>query len=73
MKRDINSVCPQCGGTGKEKITVPAGEGTEVIEITCRRCNGTKIVSNSWLDDDLIDMLEDMQNKINDIFEKVNE
>ena len=73
MKRDINSVCPQCGGTGIEFITVPAGDGTEIVEITCRNCHGVKYVSNSWLDDELIDMLNGMNDKIDTLTEMVQQ
>jgi len=73
MKKDICSECPQCTGTGQEWVTIGLGDNVQREQITCRRCNGDTKVSNQCLDDDLIDMLEDMKDKIYDIFEKVNE
>lgn len=73
MMKDICSSCPQCTGTGQEWITTGLGDNIQREQITCRRCSGTGKVSNQCLDDDLINMFEDMQNKINDISEKVNE
>lgn len=73
MKGSIYHVCPPCGGTGVEIITIPQGEGTVTQEIVCRTCGGSGVVSNQFLSDDLIDQLDDMQNKINDIKQKVDE
>jgi len=71
---DIITRCPKCAGTGVEHYdTIVDGEVVRTNDVTCRRCNGGQEVSVAKLHNDLIDLLEDMNDKINDIFEKVNE
>ena len=65
--------CSQCGGSGEKRITTLVGEEEVVSLITCPPCAGSGRLSNTSLDSDLIDLLNDMNNRINDIFEKVNE
>ena len=71
--KEIYSSCPQCSGNGKESISsIVEGEPVNT-EITCRTCAGSTVISNLFLNKDLIDMLNDMKDKLDDIFEKVNE
>lgn len=66
----ISTTCSRCVN-GVEQIHSIVG-GEEVFEeITCRTCGGSALVSHLSLSSDLIDKLNDMHNKINDIFEKL--
>ena len=70
----IYTPCSPCGGTGIEVTsTIIDGEVVEGESITCRTCLGAGRLSQLSLDEDLITLLSDMNDKINDIFEKVNE
>ena len=71
--KEIYTRCSPCGGTGIEFISTHVDGQNGKTDITCRTCNGTGLRSNLSLSDDLMDFLNDMNNKINDIFEKVNE
>lgn len=71
--KEIFTSCSQCSGTGSENVSSIIDGETTSEEIACRTCGGEKIVSNLFLSSDLIGMLNDMKNKIDDIFEKVNE
>jgi t-SNARE complex subunit (syntaxin) len=71
--KKIFTSCPQCSGTGIERISALSEGETVFEEITCRRCNGSGKVSNQSLSDDLIDLFNDISNKIDDIKEKVDE
>lgn len=69
--KEITKSCDSCGGLGYE-----SGESVDPpgpVQTECKKCAGTGILPHGQLSDDLIDMLNDMNNKINDIFEKVNE
>jgi hypothetical protein len=68
----IIKTCKQCGGSGEETIGNDINTGEPLGAILCRKCGGDTFVSGSSLHPDLIDMLKDMNNKINDIFEKVD-
>jgi len=71
--KTIHNNCSRCNA-GIETIEVPiVGGGTETVERPCIECGGSGKQVLGYLSDDLIDMLQDMQDKINDIFEKVNE
>ena len=65
--------CKPCRQTGTvDYVYLENGDivpGTK----TCPLCRGEGKHSNTWLSDDLINLLNDMNDKINDIFEKVNE
>ena len=67
----INIVCYACGGAGQE--TNPVGDPPVMVEKDCPVCSGSGVRVSGQLSDDLIDFLKDMNDKINDIFEKVNE
>lgn len=64
--------CKRCEGSGSEDIGKDI-QGNPINPITCRKCSGVGTISTSSLHPDLIDLLNGMNNKINDIFEKVNE
>ena len=68
----IYSECPQCID-GVETISNLINGEPVFEEIICRRCEGSKQVSNLSLSDDFIDRINDMWGKINDIFEKLYE
>jgi len=61
-----------CSGTGVENI-FDEETGEQIGTVMCKRCKGEKQISRAALHEDLIDLLLDMNDKINDIFEKVNE
>jgi len=70
--KDISQVCDRCGGDGIEETSVadpPAPPTTR----TCEACDGVGFTIHGQLDDDLIDFLNDLKDKVDDIFEKVNE
>ena len=69
--KEIIKKCQQCGGAGQ--LTDPVGIPPEMVESDCVMCLGTGVQNHGFLSDDLIDLLQDMNDKINDIFEKVNE
>ena len=65
--------CKPCRQTGTvDYVYLENGDivpGTK----TCTLCRGKGKHSNTWLSDDLIDLFNDMNEKINDILEKLNE
>ena len=69
--KDISVVCDRCGGDGMEEVTKVDPPAPPVLE-TCGACDGAGYLITGQLDDDLIDKLNDMDNKLDDIFEKVN-
>lgn len=69
----IYTSCSPCGGSGQETVSTIVDNIPVEELITCRTCKGEGKISNSSLDNDLIDLLRDMSDKIQDIFEKVNE
>ncbi len=69
--KDISQVCGRCGGDGIEEIT-QADPPAPPTTATCGGCDGAGFLITGQLDDDLIDKLNDMENKINDIFELVS-
>jgi len=73
MERDIYKSCSSCVD-GFETVTRVVDGEPVTEEIECRACGGSdERMSSLHLSDDLIDLLKDMKDKINDIFEKVNE
>ena len=68
--RNIYIRCEKCHGTGSVPVTV---DGMPQDDEECSTCSGSGQVSVMGLHEDLINMLQDMNDKINDIFEKVNE
>ena len=68
----IIRICRRCTGSGEETIGNDV-DGNPFDSITCRKCGGVGEISTSSLHPDLIDLLNDMNNKINDILEKLNE
>lgn len=58
--------CDPCQGTGT-RGTAGGGGGEQ-----CQYCEGTGKMLAHTLDSDLIDKLNDMEDKINDIFELVS-
>lgn len=73
MKHNINSKCSQCSGTGMRPVSAADGEGFNTVEVVCTVCNGTGILSSQSLDPQLIEMFDDMNDKINDISDKIND
>jgi len=72
--KDITVPCSLCSATGVEFISTLGPEDTVVQKnITCRACLGAKVLVHMSLSDEFIDLLNDMNDKVNDIFEKVNE
>jgi hypothetical protein len=84
----IRIICPSCKGEERPLIPHAACGGTGLIDgqpdpecggtgliadDVCGFCNGAYTVGFGMLDDDLIDLLNDIKNKCNDIFEKVYE
>ena len=71
--KKLYHICKLCSGTGTEDFeTLENGEAVPGSR-PCITCDGEGRHSNTHLSDDLIDLLKDMKDKINDIFEKVNE
>lgn len=70
--KQISTSCSKCID-GVESVTRMVDEESITEEITCRTCGGSRLRSTLFLSDDLIDLLNDMNNKIDDIFEKLNE
>ena len=70
--KEIFSECPRCVD-GVETISVTTNGESIPTEITCRTCLGANKVSNLFLSDDLIDFLNDLSNRVDDILEKLNE
>ncbi len=69
----IVRICRRCTGSGEENIGNDPITGDPFNPITCRKCNGDGEISTISLHPDLIDLFNDMNNKINDIKQKVNE
>ncbi len=70
--KDISVVCDRCGGDGLEEVT-KVDPPASPVEETCGACDGAGFLITGQLDDDLIDFLNDLKTKVDDIFEKVNE
>jgi len=70
--KNISSSCSKCTD-GVETVTVIQGDNEVITERTCTTCSGTGLRSTLSLSDDLIDILNDIKDKVDDIFEKVNE
>ena len=72
--KQITRNCAPCGGTGREMGVALGSEGEPTpYDNPCGKCGGTGKLPHSELSDDLIDFLNDLKNKVDDIFEKVNE
>ena len=73
--KSLTETCSGCGGTGTNpgRSYPPGGGDPNPIETTCQMCAGEGRVPHSELSDDLIDFLNDLKNKVDDIYEKVNE
>jgi hypothetical protein len=69
--KEITKDCDSCGGLGYE--SGESGDPPESTQTECSKCAGTGILPHGQLSDDLIDMLNDMNNKIDDIKEKIDE
>ena len=71
----LTETCPGCGGSGTNpgQSYPPGGGGPDPVETTCLMCAGGGRVPHGELSDDLIDFLTDLRNKVDDIWEKVNE
>lgn len=71
--KEIIKVCPGCGGTGTNPgYTAPPGGSPVPVDTTCLKCQGAGTLPNGELSDDLIDFLNDLRDKVDDILEKVN-
>ena len=71
--RHIFKQCGSCYGTGFEVFTGKDEHGDPIGSVECRLCGGEGQLPELGLHPDLINLLVDMSDKINDIFEKVNE
>ena len=69
----VSAKCPKCTGSGIEHIDEYVNGHIAHKDIVCRRCDGVKRVKVMCLNEDLTDMLVDMKDRINDIWEKLNE
>lgn len=70
--KELTKKCDSCGGTGSNTGEKPGNGEPFPYEIQCQKCEGGGNISIGELSDNLIDFLNDMNNKINDIFEKVS-
>lgn len=71
---NLLKVCPACKGLPLNPITIPGEDGEGSIPQVCAVCNDTHVVPGGRVEDsDIRDLLYDVLNKCNDIFEKVNE
>jgi len=64
---EIQSKCMSCSGTGKTNTHDgnPTGD--------CVSCSGSGMLVSGYLSSDLVDLIQDIKDKVDDIFEKVNE
>jgi DnaJ-class molecular chaperone len=71
----VYSKCQVCGGDGaiSENRVDPVTKVETWVTVVCSKCAGTGYVAWGNLSDDLIDLLNDIKDKCNDIFEKVSE
>ena len=88
MEQDIISViCPTCDGIPRPLISHVLCDGTGVIDgqpdpicggtgqvrdSVCGLCNGVLRINWGYLNQDLIDKFNDMEDKLDDIIEKLN-
>ena len=64
--------CPRCCGTGV--AIVVSGPGSTTEEDPCSKCDGLGLYSTKKIDvTDIVDLLNDILDKCNDIFEAVTE
>ena len=70
--QSISTECPGCGGTGTEDYTVMEDGSPVPGTRDCTMCEGDLRISSSALHPDLIDLLNDMSDRIDDIKEKVD-
>ena len=66
-------LCRRCVGSGEETIGNDPVTGEPRNPITCRKCGGEGEISTTWLHPDLIALFVDMNDKIDDILERVSE
>ena len=71
MKKSIYTKCPPCGGTGIELVSSVIDGNDINTEITCRTCLGEKKISNMFLSKLLIDTIDDISSKVDEILVKV--
>ena len=65
---DLYIKCWTCQGTGSVPPTTGGGEGN------CPQCHGAGKLFNGYLDvTDILDLLNDIKDRAEDILEKVNE
>ena len=65
--------CNECGGTGSRTGETNSPSGPVPFDVPCQRCAGDGSLLCGYLSDDLVDKLNSIMNKCNDIFEKLNE
>ena len=70
----ITKECGKCHGTGTEDF-IDSGDPQNPVPgiMECQDCNGDGVRHLGYLNDDLINFLEDMNEKLDSILEKVNE
>ena len=71
--QSISTECPGCGGTGTEDYTVTEGGLPVPGTRDCTMCEGDLRISSAALHVDLITLFNDINGKIDDVVEKVNE
>ena len=70
-KEDIQVFCGACDGRGFSDVTDEETE--EVSQADCRKCSGDGYTLMAKISSDLVDDIEDIKNKVNDIKEKIDE
>lgn len=70
-KRDISKEYDRCGGTGFEGGNDPISG--DPVQVQCPKCVGTGLLSIGVLEEELIDDIVDIKDKVNDINENLDE
>ena len=78
-KKTLYTLCPSCKGTKEvwQSEYVPPNEGgnsglDQMVSRPCATCEATGYVVSGRLDDNLIDLLQTIKDKVNEIKEKVD-
>jgi len=73
---EIYQECPKCAGIGQIPINKMDFEGNVLPPDnprTCDKCDGEKRIKLYEIDGDLVDLVQDILNKLDDIKEKADE
>ena len=71
--KEITKICTGCGGTGSHTGEVPGNGDPVPYDNRCRKCGGDGRLPLGELSEDLVDFLTDLKEKVDDIYEKINE